>query len=126
MIHPGGCLCGALRFEAEGEPEDAGYCHCRMCQRSSGAPAQVWAVFAFDKFRFVKGTPETYRSSDHGRRDFCAVCGSQVGFRDAASYGLNVACLDDPEAIPPRRHIWTDSRLGWFDAGPGLPESPEG
>lgn len=122
VVHEGGCLCGALRFAAEGEAEAVGYCHCRMCQRSSGAPAQVWALFPAGAVRVTAGAPVVYRSSEHGSRDFCATCGSQVGFHDADGYSLNVACLDDPEAMAPTCHIWTESRISWFDAGKGLPE----
>ena len=35
----GGCFCGAIRYKVEGPPLDAGYCHCRMCQRTTAAPA---------------------------------------------------------------------------------------
>ena len=38
----GGCLCGAVRYAALGPPVDAGYCHCRICQRSSGTPVLTW------------------------------------------------------------------------------------
>ncbi len=34
----GGCLCGAVRYESEEPPTDSNYCHCRICQRTSGAP----------------------------------------------------------------------------------------
>ena len=34
----GGCLCGGVRYESENRPVDVSYCHCRMCQQSSGNP----------------------------------------------------------------------------------------
>ncbi len=37
----GGCFCGAVRYEAEVHLDDAYYCHCRTCQQTSGAPAEV-------------------------------------------------------------------------------------
>ena len=33
----GGCLCGAIRYESDGEVMFALRCHCRDCQRQSGA-----------------------------------------------------------------------------------------
>ena len=38
MPHTGACLCGSLRYAITAPPIDAGYCHCRLCQRSAGAP----------------------------------------------------------------------------------------
>ena len=36
-IHTGGCLCGALRYEARGEPDMAGHCYCADCRKASGS-----------------------------------------------------------------------------------------
>ena len=35
--YTGGCLCGALRYEAVGEPLYAGLCYCADCQKASGS-----------------------------------------------------------------------------------------
>lgn len=124
----GGCLCGALRYAFEGEPGAAGWCHCRMCQRSSGAPAQSYVQLPAAGFRYMAGEPAIYRSSHHGERRFCPVCGSQIEFRDArdADYvSLNSGTLDDPAVVPPDRHIWTASELPWFSDAPTLPRFPE-
>jgi hypothetical protein len=126
QVRAGGCLCGAVRFEAVGEPSDAGYCHCRMCQRWSGAPAQAWATFAPEAVRYTAGAPASYRSSDAGRRQFCAAWGSPLMFDDPGFVSINVASLDDPGGLPPKRHIHVSSRIGWFDAGRGLPEHLHG
>lgn len=124
----GGCLCGALRYAFEGEPGAAGWCHCRMCQRSSGTSAQAYVLLPAAGFRYVAGEPAVYASSEHGERRFCPVCGSQVEFRDArdaARISLNSGTLDDPSLVPPDRHIWTSSELPWFAAAGSLPRFPE-
>lgn len=125
----GGCLCGALRYAAQGDPIDAGYCHCRTCQRSSGAPVLAWATFPVDAFAYTQGSPAAYRSSSRAAREFCAVCGTQIAFRqdDAARVDLNMASLDHPDSFAPEYHIWTQSRIPWFDTRDELPRySDEG
>jgi hypothetical protein len=113
----GGCLCGSLRYAARGDAIDAGYCHCRVCQRSAGAPALAWASFALDSFAYTEGTPASYRSSAQACREFCSSCGTQILFQqDARSrVDLTLASLDHPEAIAPEYHIWTDAQIPWFD-----------
>ena len=123
----GGCLCGALRYRCATPPLDAGYCHCRLCQRSTGAPVLVWATFPFDRFAYTQGTPALYRSSAHGVREFCATCGTQIAYRafaDARTIDVNVGSLDNPAGVPPRRHVWTASRIPWFDTRDELPRQP--
>ena len=119
----GGCLCGNLRYSGS-DPIDAGYCHCRLCQLSSGAPVLAWVGLARRNFAYDRGNPASYRSSEHGTREFCSGCGTQIAFRDARTperIDLNIASLDDPEAVTPQYHIWTASRIAWFDTADDLP-----
>jgi hypothetical protein len=123
----GGCLCGALRYVALGRPVDVGYCHCRVCQRSSGAPVLAWATFPNDAFAYTKGSPTTYRSSPRAGREFCAVCGTQIAFREdgAARVDFNIGSLDQPDSFAPQYHIWTESRIPWFETADDLPRYPD-
>jgi hypothetical protein len=124
----GGCLCGKLRYAARCEPTDSGYCHCRLCQRSSGAPVLAWASFPTGCFEYLEGSPALYRSSPHGQREFCAVCGTQIAYREigGSTLEINLASLDDPASIEPRLHIFTASRIPWFDTADALPRYPDG
>jgi hypothetical protein len=125
----GGCLCGALRYAPHASPLNAGYCHCRLCQRSSGAPVLAWVSFPADRFAYLTGEPKIFHSSPRGHREFCGSCGTQIAYRDAepaATVDVNLATLDDPASVEPRCHIWTASRISWFDTADSLPRHAEG
>lgn len=120
----GGCDCGSLRYRLTGEPYDSGYCHCRICQRTSGAPAQAFARYHAADFAYIKGKPKIYLSSDWGQREYCPDCGSQLLYRGREApfdVAVNTPTLDNPEAIPPRQHVWHRSRIGWYQIGDKLP-----
>jgi hypothetical protein len=124
----GGCLCGGVRYRISAEPHHADYCHCRMCQRSAGAPVVAWLTMASDGFAWLKGEPAVYPSSRKAERLFCPTCGTQLVFREPAEpaeLDVTLASLDDPEAVRPSHHIWTSSRIGWFDVADNLPSYPE-
>lgn len=129
MTYQGGCLCGKVRFASSLKPVDVGYCHCRMCQKISGAAALPWATFALATFDYVDGKPRVYRSSSHGQREFCNRCGSQIAFRSSGRAGtieINVGTLDDPATVAPQFHIYYESRIPWFDTDDDLPRYARG
>ncbi len=122
--HAGGCLCGALRFAAAGDPAGVAYCHCRLCQRSSGAPVLVWVTFCESNFRYTRGAPAQFASSSHGLREFCSICGTQVLFRTTREpdiVDLNVGAMDDPARYVPQMHIHCESAIPWLRLGDALP-----
>lgn len=122
--HDGGCLCGKMRFRVTAPPLDAGYCHCRMCQRNSGAPVVAWVTFPVAGFSWTAGEPGSYASSATGTRSFCTTCGSYLVFASSElpdEVSVNTAAFDDPAAFPPQKHIFTESRVEWFDTADQLP-----
>src|SRR5262245_13731240 len=93
----GSCLCGTIRYEAEVYLKDAYYCHCRMCQRTSGAPAEIAVYVKPGTLRFMSEQPKFYRSSSFAERGFCQQCGDRFIYRqlspDLADYSyLVVGC----------------------------------
>ncbi|HEY0027823.1 MAG TPA: GFA family protein [Allosphingosinicella sp.] len=122
----GGCACGATRYELKSAPYDCGWCHCRICQRVSGAPAMVFATVTEGDLVWTKGedTLRTFASSSFGHRTFCGACGTPFLMKvnhQPETVDFSVATLDDPERIAPGFHIFWGSRIGWFEPGDGLP-----
>ena len=119
----GGCLCGAVRYEAIGEPI-VSYCHCRMCQQAYGALYGLFAVFPVETFRFTRREPAYYPSSPWAKRGFCANCGSPIDFRYAGSptLGVLIGTLDHPENCPPNsHHNGIESKVPWHVITDDLP-----
>lgn len=128
MPQEGGCLCGGVRYRITAAPEGVGYCHCRMCQRSAGAPVLVWASVPGEAFAWTRGRPRAYRSSAKAERLFCPDCGCQLAFvadDEPGRIELTVPTLDDPTIARPAHHIWTSSRLPWFETADALPRHAE-
>ena len=120
----GGCHCGAVRFRVEGEPIRAGLCHCSDCRRHAAAPVVAWAVFPKEQVQST-GEVATYASSEHGRRQFCPSCGSNLYYlNDVIFPGLvdvPIAAFDDPDALPPIEQIQLAERIGWMEDAHELP-----
>lgn len=113
----GGCQCGAVRFTLSRPPERHALCHCRDCQRASGAPAVAWIACAIDSVA-VTGTPVVHASSADARRHFCGTCGTGLFYtNDMWLPGIidiqSVTC-DDAAALVPSVQVQTAERLPWM------------
>lgn len=113
----GGCLCGTVRYEASGAPSLSAICHCRMCQRASGAPYMGLLFMPSNNVRVIKGGPHIYQSSPTSNRHFCGQCGSPLFFeRHTRSLtALVVGSLDDPNIFKPQMQVCLESAMGWVD-----------
>ena len=123
----GGCFCGRIRYEAAGTPFNETSCHCSICRRTSGAPFVAWFSVPRSGFRIVRGAPTRFESTAKGTRSFCPACGTQLSFELAGldEIDLTTCSLDNPEALPPRDHTRTSSKLGWVQLADRLPQYPE-
>jgi len=119
----GGCLCGAVRYEASEAPQSAGICHCRMCQKSNGTPFAVGVYFHRASLRFTSGEPKFYQSSDIAERGFCAACGSRLVYRPLGGplMAVEVGSLDHPEDISPEYHTGVQGWMPWLNLVDDLP-----
>jgi hypothetical protein len=122
----GGCACGSVRFRVTGQPFDAGWCHCRICQLNSGSPAMAFATIAAADYEVEQGKDliGRFASSDIGHREFCTRCGTPLLMQDHGSpdtVEFSIATLDEADAVRPGFHIFYESRIGWAEAGDDLP-----
>lgn len=115
----GGCLCGAVRFEATGTPSKPHTCSCEMCRRHTGALTACWVEFPKDRVAWTGagGPPATYRSSDYSSRAFCPACGSTLGaIDDAPVVALLLGAFDRPTTkdLRPTGHSYRGGRPRWW------------
>ena len=118
----GGCACGAVRFEAEIDGDDAYLCHCRMCQRATGSLSIAFKNIPQAKLRWLSG-PDWYDSSPIARRPYCGKCGTSLGFqfKEGPNMDVTVAAFDDPSRFKPTSHFGAESvHEAWLDTS-GLP-----
>jgi len=119
----GGCQCGAIRFRI-GRLGRSSVCHCRMCQKATGAVFGVF-VTAHDVI-WTRGEPARFRSSNLGERLFCASCGTPLAVEEGAgNFEFATGCFDDPMAAPPVIQVHTEGRLPFFEALAQLPPPPD-
>ena len=128
MKASGGCLCGAVRYEIDGEPVFSGHCHCRDCQRATGT-GHVSVTGLPRAAVKITGELRAYASvGDSGQsltRNFCPICGSLIFSEPTIMPGMiNVTAgtLDDPSLFQPQAAIYVRSRPDWDRLAGGLPE----
>ncbi|WP_434384971.1 GFA family protein [Melittangium boletus] len=124
--YTGGCLCGALRYEAEGEPLYTGYCYCGDCRKASGSGFIPFLGFSSRAVRFT-GEPRQFWSKNYKGKDavrnFCPTCGGlvfggEVGVDD--SHTVYAGTLDTPALFQPAMAIFLRDRAPWAPLPPGL------
>ena len=108
----GGCLCGAVRLVARGEPDRVGVCHCLDCRKHHGALFFAAAIFPAEAVT-VSGETHAFRG-----RHFCPRCGSSVFSRGQSEVEVHLGTLDEIGRFAPEYELWTIRRESW------LPEFP--
>jgi hypothetical protein len=85
----------------------------------------AWVIFHEQDVSIVSGQLAIHESSPGVERGFCGQCGTSLTYTRANRPGffdVTTASLDDPNAIPPAKEIWTSQRLSWEAANPALPQ----
>src|SRR5438105_15879170 len=126
----GGCLCGAVRYEARGEPSYGGYCLCNDCRRASGSGYIGFIGFPADALTITGAVlVHSHRLSD-GRvadRNHCAACGSLVYggvVGKANGHTIYAGSLDDPSRFKPTMAIFAREKAPWVTIPEGLAVFP--
>lgn len=125
MTVTGRCLCGAVRFRAEGVETEHHACHCGMCRRWSGGPLFATPV-AFITFE-GEANVARYDSSDWAQRGFCKTCGTNLFyyFKPADKYIVSVGAFDDPKAFRLVGEIYIDHKPEGYAFAGDLPKQTE-
>jgi hypothetical protein len=119
----GGCLCGAVRYTAEGDLATATVCHCRDCQKFTGSAFAALLLVPKTTLT-VTGPVKTHTGvGGSGKpilRHFCVECGSSIA-EEPGTVILCVGTLDDPVAVMPAREIFRDDALPWVHVSGDMP-----
>ena len=129
-VRTGGCLCGALRYVARGEPIYAGYCYCADCRKASGSGFIGFMGFPASAVTFTGATLQYTSLGRNGGpavRNSCATCGSLVFggiVGEDTSHTIYAGSLDDAASFVPEVAIFTEGRPDWAMLPPGLQTFP--
>ena len=120
--HHGGCYCGAVKVEVEGDPVFTSYCHCHSCRTWHSAPIAALSAWPADAVT-VKGEVVQSRHYDESERTACARCGGSVltgkpGLGWRVVYPMTLANTDFK--YTPAMHIFYEERV--MDINDGLPK----
>ncbi|WP_108810348.1 GFA family protein [Sphingorhabdus sp. Alg231-15] len=121
----GGCYCGSVRYEISGEPINQSICHCRDCQKSSGAASVAWIMLDQDEFSLTTGALKTVDGQGGAERHFCADCGTGIAYKNAnilpGMIDVQTATLDQPDNYIPEMNIQTAEQISWEKVAHEMP-----
>jgi len=122
----GGWMCGAVRYEAVGEPFSVIHCHCHSCRKHNGGPVVTLAGFKSEQVTFKGDERKIYESSPGVGRAFCGNCGTPLTWEgDGGDQGpiveFHISTFDNPDALVPSAHAFYPERITWLDIADNLP-----
>ncbi len=126
----GGCDCGEVRYRMTSKPMFVHCCHCRWCQRETGASFALNAIIEKTHVELLKGAPEvvdTPSESGRGQKIFrCPSCKIALWstYSVPTVFFIRVGTLDNPDLLPPDIHIFTESKQPWLQLPSGIPQVP--
>ncbi len=121
----GRCLCGAVRYRFEGQPNWQAHCHCESCRRATSSPITSFFAVDHDRIAWSGTAPHLYESSPGIFRSFCPGCGSPLTYQsDVRTHEVDVYALtlDAPEHFEADTHVMWNERLPWLQIVDDLPK----
>jgi len=121
MVHLGGCLCGAVRYQVEGALRPVLYCHCRQCRRMTG---HYLAATATDRAGFtLTGAVRWYAVTENARYGFCPVCGSLLFWSHLQRSQISIlpGSFDKDPPLEACAHIYVNEKPGYYQLCDNLP-----
>ncbi|AGS25695.1 GFA family glutathione-dependent formaldehyde-activating protein (plasmid) [Rhizobium etli] len=126
------CHCGSLRAKTSGDPHTVSICHCRDCQRRTGAVAGSGAIFAKAEVT-IEGDRRIFeRDAVQGRKvrfHFCPNCGTSVYWEGDFNSDICVVAVGafaDPAFPPPLVSVYEESRHDWLQLPDGMKHAQRG
>jgi hypothetical protein len=121
----GSCLCGNVTYACDADPIASANCHCRDCQKSSGAAFSTVAMVPAQSIEIRGATLSIFRTigEDHGKeaqRHFCSNCGAPLLTVSDAYPGIvfiKAGTLNDSSLVQPAMDVWSDSKQIWTNHG---------
>ena len=117
----GGCYCGDVRYEYNGDLGIKGQCFCRECQHVTGGDSVLILGIAEDGFQLTKGALKQFSRSDLESpvtREFCENCGTTLYFHAGSlpgMVGVAAGCFTDPAFPSPKNALWVEHKYDWVD-----------
>ncbi len=118
----GQCLCAAVKFTVDTEPQGVSICHCSQCRKQSG---HVWASsYAPLSAVEITGPVKWYAASPSAKRGFCPTCGAFLFWKAHAedSISFSIGALDMPTGQKLKKHIFVADKGDYYEINDGLPQ----
>ena len=123
----GQCLCGDVKYSADGDIAMQGNCHCTDCRQSSGS-AFATLVFMNKGDLDISGEVKTFdHVVDSGNtltKHFCPKCGSQLFTANQArpdSIGIRAGTLNEQKEVKPQFNVFVGSKMNCTHIDPNIP-----
>ena len=122
MLPPirGGCLCGQVSYVCSKPPIWSVNCHCRSCQKLSGAPYVSAFSVPAESYEVTGETVKFQRTAEAGHvvtTTHCSSCGSRIHAQSAgATHLMNffATTLADPSTFTPISNVYLSEAAHWI------------